>query len=206
MARCNFSLVLSIVYRRTDHQDVVRRSGHHRRCSRQFAQPSGIPHQGRCVPSSPSKRSKYSQTVLRVLSRPFREHHRNDSGIRLAWTSLIHPTDPTPQQRNGGPNLVCDGTVNDNSGCGTLEWSRASYGEYFDSQGGGVFATKWDENEITACAHERIEKIRDIWISCFVIQGHSIVLQFRRTFLRARRIHLDGVRRPQSWCRLTVTR
>jgi len=60
---------------------------------------------------------------------------------------------------------VCDGTVNDNSGCGILEWSRASYGEYFDSQGGGVFATKWDENEITACAHKPLEIAHNIGIS-----------------------------------------
>jgi len=65
-------------------------------------------------------------------------------------------------QRNGTPNLVCDGTVNDNSGCGTLEWSRASYGEYFDSQGGGVFATKWDENEITAWSFYRAAIPQDI--------------------------------------------
>ncbi|KAF9645871.1 hypothetical protein BDM02DRAFT_3172556 [Thelephora ganbajun] len=65
-------------------------------------------------------------------------------------------------QRNGSPNLVCDGNINDNSGCGTLEWSRASYGEYFDSQGGGVFATKWDENEITAWSFYRAAIPQDI--------------------------------------------
>jgi len=73
----------------------------------------------------------------------------------------MYPTHQTLQQRGGKPNLVCDGTINDNSGCGTLEWSRASYGEYFDSQGGGVFATKWDENEITACAHQSIWTINN---------------------------------------------
>jgi len=77
----------------------------------------------------------------------------------------LHPTHQTLQQRNGSPNLVCDGTINDNSGCGTLEWSRASYGEYFDSQGGGVFATKWDENEITACTRKPIETIDHTRIS-----------------------------------------
>jgi len=58
-------------------------------------------------------------------------------------------------QRGGSPNLVCDGTVNDNSGCAVLEWSRASYGEYFDAQGGGAFATKWDENGISAWSFYR---------------------------------------------------
>jgi len=65
-------------------------------------------------------------------------------------------------QHNGSPNLDCDGTINDNSGCGTLEWSRASYGAYFDSQGGGVFATKWDENEITAWSFYRAAIPQDI--------------------------------------------
>ena len=66
---------------------------------------------------------------------------------------------------NGTDNLVCDGTVNGNSGCAVIEWSRASYGEYFESQGGGIFATKWDENEIATCACEPIESTPDTVIS-----------------------------------------
>jgi len=63
---------------------------------------------------------------------------------------------------NGTDNLVCDGTVNDNSGCAVIEWSRASYGEYFESQGGGVFATKWDENEIATWSFYRAAIPQDI--------------------------------------------
>lgn len=47
--------------------------------------------------------------------------------------------------------LDCDGTVSGNSGCGITEWSRASYGPYFDSQGGGVYAMKWDDEGIAVC-------------------------------------------------------
>jgi len=55
------------------------------------------------------------------------------------------------QQTNGANNTNCDGTLNPNLGCGVIEWSRASYGPYFDAQGGGVFAMKWDENGISVC-------------------------------------------------------
>lgn len=50
---------------------------------------------------------------------------------------------------DGTDNLVCDGCVNHNSGCAIVQWDRASYGPYFDSQGGGVFVAKWDENGIS---------------------------------------------------------
>ena len=59
------------------------------------------------------------------------------------------------QQANGQPNLNCDGLANGNSGCGVVEWSRASYGPSFDAQGGGVFAMKWDTNGIAVCKHAR---------------------------------------------------
>ena len=45
----------------------------------------------------------------------------------------------------------CDANVNSNSGCDTDEWSRASYGPYFEAQGGGILAMKWDENDISIC-------------------------------------------------------
>jgi len=45
----------------------------------------------------------------------------------------------------------CDGMANSNSGCDVLEWSRASYGTYFEAQGGGILAMKWDENSISIC-------------------------------------------------------
>jgi len=106
-----------------------------------------------------------TEKILRPSLGCFLDPSVNITGTILVhmvfWTPLMHSTDATPQQRNGNLNLVCDGVVNDNSGCGVLEWSRASYGEYFDSQGGGVFATKWDENEITACALEPIERTHD---------------------------------------------
>ncbi|THV05917.1 hypothetical protein K435DRAFT_849651 [Dendrothele bispora CBS 962.96] len=38
-----------------------------------------------------------------------------------------------------------------NAGCGVQEWSRASYGEDFNLQDGGVFAMEWDENGIAVC-------------------------------------------------------
>ena len=78
----------------------------------------------------------------------------------------MHFTHQTPQQSsNGSYNVVCDGTANGNSGCAVIEWSRASYGEYFESQGGGIFATKWDENEIATCTHEPIESSPNAVIS-----------------------------------------
>ncbi|KAK0198438.1 glycoside hydrolase family 16 protein [Armillaria mellea] len=61
----------------------------------------------------------------------------------------------TVVETNGVNNTVCDGTVNYNSGCGITEWSRASYGPYFDAQGGGIFAMKWDENGIAVYSFYR---------------------------------------------------
>lgn len=55
------------------------------------------------------------------------------------------------QQTNGVDNLQCNAFIDNNAGCGVTEWSRASYGPYFDSQGGGVFAMKWDESGIAVC-------------------------------------------------------
>lgn len=58
-------------------------------------------------------------------------------------------------QTNGVDNLQCNALINNNAGCGITEWSRASYGPYFDSQGGGVFAMKWDNNGIAAWSFYR---------------------------------------------------
>ncbi|KAF8224169.1 glycoside hydrolase family 16 protein [Tricholoma matsutake] len=58
-------------------------------------------------------------------------------------------------QSNNTNNLNCDGLVNGNSGCGITDWSRASYGPYFDAQGGGVFAMKWDEIDISVWSFYR---------------------------------------------------
>jgi hypothetical protein len=56
---------------------------------------------------------------------------------------------------NGQNVTNCDANVNSNSGCDTIEWSRASYGPYFDSQGGGILAMKWDENDISVWSFYR---------------------------------------------------
>jgi hypothetical protein len=53
------------------------------------------------------------------------------------------------QQENGANNTICEANVY--GGCGITEWSRASYGPYFDSQGGGVYAMKWDDTGIAVC-------------------------------------------------------
>jgi hypothetical protein len=50
---------------------------------------------------------------------------------------------------NGVNRTNCDTEYNSNSGCDVIEWSRASYGPYFEAQGGGVIAMKWDENDIS---------------------------------------------------------
>ncbi|KAF8642364.1 hypothetical protein AX16_009633 [Volvariella volvacea WC 439] len=73
------------------------------------------------------------------------------------------------------PNATFSGTVlhtncfaltNQNSGCGITEWSRASYGPYFDSQAGGMFAMKWDENGIAVWSFYRAAIPQDI------LEGH----------------------------------
>ncbi|KIY52758.1 glycoside hydrolase family 16 protein [Fistulina hepatica ATCC 64428] len=63
---------------------------------------------------------------------------------------------------DGKNNTDCDGDANDNSGCGVTEWSRASYGPYFDAQGGGVFAMKWDVNGIAIWSFYRAAIPQDI--------------------------------------------
>ncbi|KZP13508.1 glycoside hydrolase family 16 protein, partial [Athelia psychrophila] len=52
-------------------------------------------------------------------------------------------------------NLDCDTAVDDNSGCAIIDWSRASYGNYFNSQGGGVYAMKWDDQGISVWSFYR---------------------------------------------------
>ncbi|TFK77076.1 glycoside hydrolase family 16 protein [Pluteus cervinus] len=56
----------------------------------------------------------------------------------------------------------CDANINDNAGCAVTDWSRASYGPYFESQGGGVFAMKWDENGISVWSFFRAAIPQDI--------------------------------------------
>lgn len=45
--------------------------------------------------------------------------------------------------------------MDDNSGCAIIDWSRASYGNYFNSQGGGVYAMKWDDQGISVWSFYR---------------------------------------------------
>ncbi|KAF8164022.1 hypothetical protein BJ912DRAFT_1005152 [Pholiota molesta] len=52
-------------------------------------------------------------------------------------------------QTNGANNTNCDATLNSNTGCDVTEWSQASYGPFFEAQGGGILAMKWDENDIS---------------------------------------------------------
>jgi hypothetical protein len=65
-------------------------------------------------------------------------------------------------QTNGVDNLQCNALINDNAGCGITEWSRASYGPYFDSQNGGVFAMKWDLTGIAVWSFYRAAIPQDI--------------------------------------------
>ncbi|KAJ7254086.1 glycoside hydrolase family 16 protein [Mycena haematopus] len=63
---------------------------------------------------------------------------------------------------NGTANLNCDGNLPGNAGCGITEWSKASYGPFFDEQGGGVFAMKWDETGIAVYSFYRSAIPNDI--------------------------------------------
>ncbi|KAJ7630965.1 glycoside hydrolase family 16 protein [Roridomyces roridus] len=63
---------------------------------------------------------------------------------------------------NGVPNTDCDGNANGNAGCGITEWSKASYGPFFQEQGGGVFAMKWDETGIAIYSFYRSAIPQDI--------------------------------------------
>ncbi|EGO01749.1 glycoside hydrolase family 16 protein [Serpula lacrymans var. lacrymans S7.3] len=76
-------------------------------------------------------------------------------------TSTVNMTG-TIDQINGTDNLDCNALINSNSGCAVTEWSRASYGPYFDSQGGGVFAMKWDDDGISVWSFYRAAIPTDI--------------------------------------------
>ncbi|KAF5313408.1 hypothetical protein D9611_008511 [Ephemerocybe angulata] len=47
-------------------------------------------------------------------------------------------------------------------GCSTMEWSQASYGPYFESQGGGILAMKWDEYSIAVWSFFRAAIPKDV--------------------------------------------
>lgn len=58
--------------------------------------------------------------------------------------------------------LDCDANINSNAGCGITDWSRVSYGEQFDAQGGGMYAMKWDETGIAVWYFYRVSLPQDI--------------------------------------------
>ncbi|THU77054.1 hypothetical protein K435DRAFT_824424 [Dendrothele bispora CBS 962.96] len=68
----------------------------------------------------------------------------------------------TGPQNNCQNNTNCDRTIPPNAGCGVQEWSRASYGEDFNLQGGGIFAMKWDGNGIAVWSFFRAAVPADI--------------------------------------------
>ncbi|KAK2461896.1 hypothetical protein APHAL10511_006359 [Amanita phalloides] len=95
-------------------------------------------------------------------------HDNEHNQVTWHTTSGCYLTTP-PQEytgtivaTNGTANVTCNGLLNDNAGCAVVEWSRASYGPYFDAQGGGVFAMKWDENGIAVWSFYRAAVPRDI--------------------------------------------
>ncbi|KJA15955.1 glycoside hydrolase family 16 protein [Hypholoma sublateritium FD-334 SS-4] len=65
-------------------------------------------------------------------------------------------------QTNGINNTDCDANVNSNAGCDVTDWSRASYGPFFEAQGGGILAMKWDENDISVWSFYRAAIPSDI--------------------------------------------
>ncbi|KAJ3576667.1 hypothetical protein NP233_g284 [Leucocoprinus birnbaumii] len=80
-------------------------------------------------------------------------------GCHLATNSTFTGTIVNVDGQN---HTDCNGLINNNAGCGVVDWSRASYGPYFDSQGGGVFVMKWDENGIAVWSFYRQAIPKDI--------------------------------------------
>lgn len=82
-----------------------------------------------------------------------------DNVLKMILTRFSSGCSLTPSTNYTGQAvgiLDCDGTMAGNPGCGITEWSRASYGPVFDSNGGGVFAMKWDETGISVCEFLRL--------------------------------------------------
>ncbi|KAF9051531.1 family 16 glycosyl hydrolase [Panaeolus papilionaceus] len=76
---------------------------------------------------------------------------------RMAWHTKAGCSIDTKTQFTGNvstgpsgePHTDCESNGSTKGGCGIADWSKASYGEFFESQGGGVLAMKWDENDIS---------------------------------------------------------
>ncbi|KAH8120381.1 concanavalin A-like lectin/glucanase domain-containing protein [Phellopilus nigrolimitatus] len=56
----------------------------------------------------------------------------------------------------------CNALANNNAGCGITDWSRVSYGETFDAEGGGVYAMLWDDTGIAVWYFYRVSIPKDI--------------------------------------------
>ncbi|KXN90001.1 putative glycosidase C21B10.07 [Leucoagaricus sp. SymC.cos] len=86
------------------------------------------------------------------------DNEHNQVAFHTAPGCLLNPNATftgTVVTRDGQNSTQCNGLINDNSGCAIVEWSRASYGPFFDSQGGGVFAMKWDDEGIAVWSFYR---------------------------------------------------
>lgn len=85
----------------------------------------------------------------------------------------------------------CDGLLDNNAGCGITDWSRVSYGETFDAQGGGMYAMKWDETGIAVCKWRRSMPIIQISRK-FPLTGYFYRVSLPQDIL-------DGVPDPTTW-------
>ncbi|KAH9475198.1 putative glycosidase C21B10.07 [Psilocybe cubensis] len=88
--------------------------------------------------------------------------HDNEHN-QITWhtdAGCIFDTNATFTGQVGNTDCVANETVN--IGCDVVEWSRASYGPFFESQGGGVLAMKWDENDISVWSFFRAAIPADI--------------------------------------------
>ncbi|TDL28462.1 glycoside hydrolase family 16 protein [Rickenella mellea] len=83
---------------------------------------------------------------------------------QVTWHTLDGCTLTAPGNFTGTlvGQTTCNALINANSGCGITDWSRVSYGEEFDSQGGGIYAMKWDEQGISVWYFYRVSIPQDI--------------------------------------------
>jgi len=83
---------------------------------------------------------------------------------QVTWHTLEGCNLTTPGNFTGSPvgQTDCNALINSNAGCGITDWSRVSYGEQFDAQGGGVYAMKWDEDGIAVWYFYRVSIPQDI--------------------------------------------
>lgn len=66
--------------------------------------------------------------------------------------STLHVNGTCPVQNSGSgsiQNTDCDANVNGNAGCGVVNQDPASFGDGFNNNGGGVYATQWMSDSIT---------------------------------------------------------